>query len=77
MFVIIAPRVKVFISDAQLSFVREHQHDSFKASQLSPEQAETAKVLADKAILVRKKLDNDVQYALNKRIRFVRNGFKK
>ena len=57
--------------------MRQQHHDSFKASQLSPEQAETAKVLADKAILVRKKLDNDVQYALNRRVRFLQNGDKK
>jgi hypothetical protein len=29
-----------------------------------------AKTLSDKGILVRKKLDNDTQYALNKHIRF-------
>ena len=36
-----------------------------------------AKVLADKAIFVRKKLDIGVQYALNRSIRFLRNGIKK
>jgi hypothetical protein len=38
---------------------------------------EIAKQLADKAIFVRKKLDTDVQYALNRRIRFVQDGNKK
>jgi hypothetical protein len=30
-------------------------------------------VLGDKAIFVRKKLDDGMQYALNRRIRFVKN----
>jgi hypothetical protein len=30
-------------------------------------------VLGDKAIFVRKKIDGGMQYALNRRIRFVRN----
>jgi|TARA_S200000501_G_C20604406_1_gene647375 hypothetical protein len=50
---------------------------SFKNTDLQPEDMETAKVLADKAVFVRKKLDNGVQYALNRRIKFIRNGNKK
>jgi hypothetical protein len=33
--------------------------------------------LADKAVFVRKKLDDDTQYALNRKIRFVANDRKK
>ena len=42
--------------------------------ELTPEQAHIARVLADKAIYVRKKLDDGMQYALNRRIRFVKNA---
>ena len=77
MFIQIAPKVKVFVSLEQVNFIQRHSQASFKASQLSDSDAQMAKVLADKAVFVRKKLDNDVQYALNKRIRFARDGFKK
>ena len=40
---------------------------------LDEKQQEKAKRLADKAIFVRKKLDTDTQYALNRRIRIVRD----
>jgi|TARA_B100000508_G_C11406530_1_gene251064 hypothetical protein len=40
-------------------------------------EVEIAKQLADKSILVRKKLDTGVQYALNRRIRFVQDVDKK
>ena len=77
MFIQIAPRVKVFITNEQLNFVRTHSEVPFKHSELSSQDGRLAKVLADKAIFVRKKLDDDVQYALNKSIRFVRDGNKK
>ena len=77
MFIQIAPKVKVFVSLEQVNFIQRHSQASFKASQLSDSDAHMAKVLADKAVFVRKKLDNDVQYALNKSIRFVRDGNKK
>ena len=77
MFIQIAPKVKVFVSLEQVNFIQRHSQASFKASQLSDSDAHMSKVLADKAVFVRKKLDNDVQYALNKRIRFARDGFKK
>ena len=77
MFIQIAPKVKVFVSLEQVNFIQRHSQASFKAAQLSDSDAHMAKVLADKAVFVRKKLDNDVQYALNKRIRFARDGFKK
>ena len=75
MFIQIAPRVKVYVTDSDLEFVERHWRHSFKASQLSPEQRDQAKRLADKAVFVRKKLDSDTQYALNRRIRIV-NGNK-
>ena len=77
MFIQIAPRVKVFATDEQVRFIVTHSNNPFRSSQLPPAEVQMAKTLADKAIFVRKKLDNDVQYALNKSIRFVRDGNKK
>ena len=74
MFVQIAPHVKVFLTKEQLAFVEKYQHiESFTDRSLSPEEAYLARVLGDKAIFVRKKLDDGMQYALNRRIRFVKN----
>ena len=72
MFIQIAPKVKVFATDADVQFIRQHATESFRAKQLSPEDADRAKRLADKAVFVRKKLDDDVQYMLNRKIRFLK-----
>jgi len=77
MFIQIAPKVKVFVTEEDMLFIRSHSHDSFRSDQLTPEYADRAKRLADKAIFVRKKLDTGVQYALNRKIRIVRNEWKR
>jgi hypothetical protein len=77
MFIQIAPRVKVYATDSDMEFIRAHSHDSFRSDQLAPEDQDRAKRLADKAIFVRKKLDTGVQYALNRKIRIVRDEWKK
>ena len=78
MFVQIAPHVKVFLTKKQLAFVEQYQFvESFTDKNLDPEDVHTAKILGDKAIFVRKKLDNGMQYALNRRIRFVKNAKKR
>jgi hypothetical protein len=77
MFIQIAPKARVYVTDEDVEFIREHSQDSFRSNQLSPEDADRAKRLADKAVFVRKKLDNDMQYALNRKIRFVANDGKK
>ena len=77
MFVQIAPHVKVFLTGTD-SICRKYQLvESFTDKNLVPEDAHTARVLGDKAIFVRKKLDGGMQYALNRRIRFVKDGTKK
>ena len=76
MYIEIAPRVKVYVTLADLEFIQKHWKISFRASQLEPAQQDQAKRLADKAIFVRKKLDADTQYALNRRIRIVRETKK-
>jgi len=73
MFIQIAPRVKVYVTNADMDFIESHWRQSFRGNELTKEEQHTAKRLADKAIFVRKKLDTDVQYALNRRIRIVRN----
>tara|TARA_A100000164_G_C21850543_1_gene744742 strand:- start:1000 stop:1236 length:237 start_codon:yes stop_codon:yes gene_type:complete len=78
MFVQIAPHVKVFLTKKQLAFVEKYQFvESFTDKNLDPEDVHTAKILGDKAIFVRKKIDGGMQYALNRRIRFVKDGNKK
>ena len=73
MFIQIAPRVKVYVTNSDMQFIETHWRKSFRGSDLDNDNKERAKRLADKAIFVRKKLDNDVQYALNRRIRILPN----
>ena len=78
MFVQIAPHVKVFLTQIQIEFVNKYKNkESFRSTDLLPEEVEIAKILGDKSIFVRKKLDIGVQYALNRRIKFVQNAIKK
>ena len=78
MFGQIAPHVKVFLTKEQLAFVEKYQFvESFTDKNLDPEDVYTAKILGDKAIFVRKKIEGGVQYALNRRIRFLKDGTKK
>ena len=78
MFIQIAPKVRVFLTNTQVEFVNKYKDkESFRSTDLLPEEVEIAKILGDKSIFVRKKLDIGVQYALNRRIRFVQNATKK
>ena len=78
MFIQIAPRVRVFLTGIQIDFLNKYKNkESFRSTDLLPEEVEIAKILGDKSIFVRKKLDTGVQYALNRRIRFVKNDRKK
>ncbi len=38
MFIQIAPRVKVFVTEEDMLFIRSHSHDSFRSDQLTPEE---------------------------------------
>ena len=77
MFVQIAPHVRVFLTQIQVDFVNKYKDkESFRSTDLLPEEIEIAKILGDKSIFVRKKLDIGVQYALNRRIRFVNDAKK-
>ena len=78
MFEQIAPHVKVFLTKKQLAVDEKYEFvESFTDKNLDPEDVHTAKILGDKAIFVRKKIDGGMQYALNRRIRFVKDGNKK
>ena len=77
MFIQIAPKAKVYVTDEDVEFIRQHTTGSFKASQQSAGDVDRAKRLADKSVFVRKKLDQDTQYALNRKIRFVAHDRKK
>ena len=78
MYIQIAPRARVYVTDEQSNFINKYgQRESFRNTDLEAEEILTAKILADKSILVRKKLDDGVQYALNRYIKFVDDGSKK
>ena len=77
MFIQITPKARVYVTDKDMEFIQKHSADPFRSSALSLEDADKAKVLADKAVCVRKKLDTDTQYALNRKIRFVAKDSKK
>tara|TARA_Y100000592_G_scaffold82950_1_gene132200 strand:- start:26 stop:259 length:234 start_codon:yes stop_codon:yes gene_type:complete len=77
MFIEIAPKARVYVTDTDFEFIKAHAFGSFRSDQLSPEDADRAKKLADKAVFVRKKLDSHMQYALNRKIKFVANDRKK
>ena len=77
MFVQIAPHVRVFLTNIQIDFINKYKDkESFRSTDLQPEEVEIARILGDKSIFVRKKLDIGVQYALNRRIRFVNDAKK-
>tara|TARA_Y100001937_G_scaffold94201_1_gene127725 strand:- start:210 stop:443 length:234 start_codon:yes stop_codon:yes gene_type:complete len=77
MFIQIAPKAKVYVTDTDVDFIKAHATEPFRSNELTPEDADRAKKLADKAVFVRKKLDDHMQYALNRKIRFVANDRKK
>ena len=69
MFIKLSRDVRVYIRKEHLDFIHKMSaHSSFLNSQLDPEDIHKAKHLADKSIFVRKKLDNDIQYALNRSV---------
>ena len=77
MYIKIAPGVQVYITNEQIDFINKYKDkESFRSIDLLPQEIDVAKILGDKSIFVRKKLDVGVQYALNRRIRFVKNDKK-
>ena len=74
MFIQIAPKAKVYVTDTDFEFIKTHAHDSFRSDQLSPEDADRAKKLADKAVFIRKKLDTGFQYQINRKIKVIHDN---
>ena len=57
MFVQIAPHVKVFLNKEQIDFLEKYKNQqSFTDHSIQPNEIPIAKLLADKAILVKKNL---------------------
>ena len=63
--------VRVFVTERQMEFLYKYE-EKFPVlqTQFDVEDVETAQTMAAKGILVRKKLDTNTQYNLNKSIRF-------
>ena len=49
MFIQIAPRAKVYVTDLDVEFIKQNYTKPFKGSSLSKENATRAKMLADKS----------------------------
>ena len=78
MYIQISPQARVYITQEQIDFINKYKkYGSFRNTNLEIHEIHIAKILADKSVLVRKKLDNDVQYALNRYVKFVNDGDKK
>jgi hypothetical protein len=73
MFIKLSRYVRVYISESQIAFIKKYK-DKFPMleSRMDVEDVPTAKLLASKVALVRKKLEYDTQYALNKSMRIVK-----
>ena len=72
MFVQIAPHVKVFLTGTDSICGEIPTLESFTDKNLVHRRCTHGQSLGDKAIFVRKKIDDGMQYALNRRIRFVK-----
>ena len=77
MFIQIAPKARVYVTNEDVEFIKSHALESFRSDNLSQEDADRAKKMAYKAVFVRKKLDTHMQYALNRKIKFVANDREK
>jgi predicted lipid-binding transport protein (Tim44 family) len=63
--------VRVYVTERQVEFVHKYQKRfPMLQTQFDVEDIATAQTLASKGVLVRKKLDTDTQFNLNKSIRF-------
>jgi hypothetical protein len=63
--------VRVYVTKSQIDFIYKYEGKfPIVQTRLDVEDIPIAQTLAAKGILVRKKLDNDTQYNLNKSIRF-------
>lgn len=73
MFIQLSRYARVYITESQIAFIKKYKSKlPILQSNLDVEDIETARILASKGALVRKKLVNDTQYALNRSMRLVK-----
>jgi hypothetical protein len=73
MFIQLSRYARVYITQRQIAFIKKYKSKlPILQSNLDVEDIETARILASKGALVRKKLVDDTQYALNRSIRLVK-----
>jgi hypothetical protein len=78
MYIRLSRQVRVYITESQVAFIQKYeQRFPLLQTEFDVEDVATAQTLAAKGALVRKKLINDTQYALNSNIRIVDDPKKK
>jgi hypothetical protein len=71
MFAKISRHVRVYVNTTQLTFLNKYQGQwPMLQTKFDIEDVQTVKTLADKGILVRKKIDLDTLYNLNRYVKF-------
>jgi hypothetical protein len=77
MFIKLSRYARVYVSQEQLGFIAKYQSRfPILHSKIDLDDVNTAQILSAKGILVRKKLDDNTLYNLNKSIRVDRNAQK-
>jgi hypothetical protein len=72
MFIKLSRYARVYISQTQINFIEKYRKQfPILETQLDIDDLQTARVLASKGALVRKKLSDNTQYALNRSMRIV------
>lgn len=71
MYCKLSSSVRVYVTEPEMGFLYKYEaRFPIRQTQLDTADVTTAQTLAAKTILVRKKLDNDTLYNLNRTIRF-------
>ena len=78
MFIKISKHVRVYLHKTEQAFLEKYKNKkTFLNSQLEIDEVQIAKKLSAESILVRKKLDSDTQFAVNRYIKEYRYVDKK
>jgi len=73
MYIRLSRYVRVYITESQIAFIHKYRERfPLLQTEFDVEDIVTAQTLAAKGALVRKKLSDNTQYALNKHIRFIK-----
>jgi hypothetical protein len=77
MYIRLSRHVRVYITESQIAFIQKYESRfPLLQTEFDVEDVATAQTLAAKGALVRKKLINNTQYALNSNIRIVNDSKK-